>query len=88
MHEQKCMLHSAYGSSLQSPTTSEETIRAVRNYEMDSMTRSIILKTESQHYRARRFFAIGGQSYLTPAELDEGLIALSRRTRWIAAEFR
>jgi DNA-binding PadR family transcriptional regulator len=40
MHEQKCSLRSASGSLLQSPTTSEETLRAVRSYEMDSMTGS------------------------------------------------
>jgi hypothetical protein len=34
-------LHSAYGSSLPSLTTSEEMNRAVRSYEMDSMTRSV-----------------------------------------------
>ena len=39
-HEQKYSLRSAYGSSLSSPTTSEETTQAVRFYKMDSMTRS------------------------------------------------
>jgi IS605 OrfB family transposase len=42
MPEQKYSLRCVSGSSLQSPTTSEETNRAVRNYEMDSMTRSTI----------------------------------------------
>ena len=35
-----CTLRSASDSSLQSPTTSEETVRAARSYEMNSMTRS------------------------------------------------
>jgi hypothetical protein len=43
-HEKKCSLRSAYGSSLQSPTTREATIREMRNssYETNSMTRSVV----------------------------------------------
>lgn len=43
MHEQKCLLHSAFGWSSQSPTTNGETTRAARSYENDSMTRSFYL---------------------------------------------
>jgi hypothetical protein len=39
-HEQKCSLCSVSGSSLPSPTSNEESIRDLRSYEMDSMTRS------------------------------------------------
>jgi hypothetical protein len=39
-HEQRCSLRSVSGSLLPPPTTREETIRALRSYEMDYMTGS------------------------------------------------